>query len=70
MNIADVFVIPSMLLAQEVRQQIETNDTDENMKSFFNDAENDSMGDPLGSGIEVGDDECGENGDNEYQNCC
>eukprot|EP00957_Ditylum_brightwellii_P079748 6063489-Ditylum_brightwellii.AAC.1 len=59
MNIADVFIISSMLLAQEMRQRMEANGTDGNIEYFLNDVEDNNMGNPLGSDIEVEEDECG-----------
>eukprot|EP00957_Ditylum_brightwellii_P210637 15365207-Ditylum_brightwellii.AAC.1 len=70
MNNADVFIILSMLLAPEVRQRVEANDNDGNIESFFTAMEDDNMGDLLSSDIEVDEDECGENGDDEYKIHC
>eukprot|EP00957_Ditylum_brightwellii_P093180 7094708-Ditylum_brightwellii.AAC.1 len=65
MNIADVFIIPSMLLTQEVRQRMKANAIEINMESFLSDVEDDNMGDPIGSDVEAEDNECGKNGDDE-----
>eukprot|EP00957_Ditylum_brightwellii_P173922 13240439-Ditylum_brightwellii.AAC.1 len=71
MNIADVFIIPSMLLAQEVvRQRMRTKANEINMESFLSKVEDDNIGDPIGSDVEVEDDECGENGDDACRICC
>jgi hypothetical protein len=63
MNIADVFLIPSMLLAQEVRQKMKTEANMMNMASFLSEVEDDKIGDPIGSDIEAKDDECIEDED-------
>eukprot|EP00957_Ditylum_brightwellii_P101882 7765409-Ditylum_brightwellii.AAC.1 len=70
MNIADVFIIPSMLLVQEVRQRMEVNATERNMESFLSDVEDDNMGNPIGSDVEADEDECGESEDDECRIHC
>eukprot|EP00957_Ditylum_brightwellii_P202516 15330521-Ditylum_brightwellii.AAC.1 len=70
MNIADPFIIPSMLLAQEVRQRMKSKANEINMVSFLSELEDDNVGDPIGSDVEAEDDECGGNGDDACKICC
>eukprot|EP00957_Ditylum_brightwellii_P159609 12149835-Ditylum_brightwellii.AAC.1 len=70
MNIADVFIIPSMLLAHKVRQRMKTKANEINMESFLSEVEDDNIGDPIGSDVDAEDDECGENGDDACRICC
>eukprot|EP00957_Ditylum_brightwellii_P159365 12130852-Ditylum_brightwellii.AAC.1 len=62
MNIADVLIIPLILLVKDVKQRVEANQNPESIEPFFTAVEDDNMGDPLGSDIEVDEDECGEDG--------
>ena len=67
MNIADVFLIPSMLLAQEVRQKMKNEANMMNMTPFLSEVEDDNIGDPIGSDVEAEDDECIEDKDDACQ---
>eukprot|EP00957_Ditylum_brightwellii_P131354 10017769-Ditylum_brightwellii.AAC.1 len=57
-------------LLTDVKQSIEANQNPGSIESFFITVENDNMEDPLCSDIEVNEDECGEDGDDECKICC